>query len=347
MNPAEIVDLRSDTVTRPDAAMRAAIAGAEVGDHVLGDDPTAAELEHTMAELLRKEAALFFPSGIMANQAAILVQAPPGTEVVLDAGAHILNYEEGAAAAWSGAQLRGVLSEDGFPTADAYASAIRAPSRYLPVTSMLCLENTHNVAGGRVLAPERMAAVVEVARSRGLAVHLDGARLPNAAIASGREMWEWSVQVDTVMVSLSKGLGAPIGSVLAGPAALMDSAWRVRRRLGGGMRQVGLLAAAALYGLRNNLSRLAEDHRRARALAEGIRGLPGLRCAPPETNIVMIDLHRDLPLDTADLLATLDAGGVRMVSFGPRRVRAVTHLDVSDAGIARAVHALREAVAAA
>jgi len=347
MNRAEIVDLRSDTVTRPDAAMRAAIAGAEVGDHVLGDDPTAAELERVMAELLRKDAALFFPSGIMANQTAILVQAPPGTEVVLDAGAHILIYEEGAAAAWSGAQLRGVPSEDGFPTPEAYADAIRSPSRYLPVTSMLCLENTHNGAGGRVLAPERMRETVEIARSRGLAVHLDGARLPNAAIATGREMWEWSVHVDTVMISLSKGLGAPIGSILAGPAPLMDAAWRVRRRLGGGMRQVGLLAAAALHGLRNNLTRLAEDHRRASDLAEGIRGVPGLLCASPESNIVMIDLHPDLPLDPADLLAALETRGVRMVRFGPRRIRAVTHLDVADEGIARAAHALREVVAAA
>jgi threonine aldolase len=333
---ASLVDLRSDTVTRPSPAMRRAIAEAEVGDAVLGDDPTVAELERYAADLLGKERALFFPSGIMANQTALLVLAPPGTEAVIEAGGHILNYEESAAAALGGIQLRAVPTPDGLLTPGAVAEAIRPPSLYLPQTSLLCLENTHNSAGGRLLRPEPMRVVVDVAREQGLRVHLDGARLPNAATAAGVAMREFAALADTVMVSLSKGLGAPVGSVLAGTDEAMERAWRVRRRLGGGMRQAGLLAAAALYALHHNLGRLEEDHRRARDLAAGVRRIEGLDAAEPDTNIVMVDLL-DERLRPAPLLEGLGARGVLFTAFGPRRLRAVTHLDVPADGVDRAL----------
>ncbi|HEX6069586.1 MAG TPA: GntG family PLP-dependent aldolase [Longimicrobiaceae bacterium] len=334
-----IVDLRSDTVTRPTPGMRQAIAEAEVGDMVLGDDPTVSELEETMAGLLGKERALFFPSGVMANQTAVLVQASPGTEAVIDAGGHILNYEEAAAAAWGGVQLRAVQTADGLLDPESVAAAIRPRTPYVVQTSLLCLENTHNSAGGRVLPVERMREVVEVARERGVAVHLDGARLPNASVAAGRPMREWAELADTVMVAFSKGLGAPVGSVLAGTEETMEEAWRVRRRFGGGMRQAGILAAAALYGLEHHFAGLAEDHRRAKRLAELAGEVAGVVAAPPETNIVMIDLREAEPLD---VLRGLRARGVWMTQFGPRRLRAVTHRDVDDEGVERAGVALAE-----
>ena len=337
-----IVDLRSDTVTRPTPGMREAIAAAEVGDMVLGDDPTVTELEITMAELLGQERALFFPSGVMANQTAVLVHAPAGTEAVIDAGGHILNYEEAAAAAWGGVQLRAVHTADGLLDAQSVAAAIRPRSPYVVQTALVCLENTHNSAGGKVMPLERMRQVLEVAWEREVAVHLDGARLPNAAIASGRPMREWAELADTVMVSFSKGLGAPVGSVLAGSEELMEDAWRVRRRFGGGMRQAGLLAAAALYALEHHLPELGEDHRRAKRLAALAAELPGIRVEEPETNIVMLDLEEAEPLD---VLRGLRSRGVWMTQFGPRRLRAVTHRDVDDEGVERAGEALGEVLA--
>jgi threonine aldolase len=335
-----IVDLRSDTVTRPTPEMRRVIAEAPVGDMVFGDDPSVTALEEAAAALLGKERALFFPSGIMANQAALNVQAPAGTEAVIDALGHIYNYEEAAGAAWSGVQLHPVPTADGLLTAEDAAAAIRPRSLHSVQTSLLCLENTHNAVGGRVLPVERMRAVVEVARERGVRVHLDGARLPNASVASGTPMHAWAELADTVMFDLSKGLGAPIGSVLAGDAETMERAWRVRRRLGGGLHQAGLLAAAGLYGLEHNFDRLADDHARASRLARGVAALPGLSAPAPETNIVMIDL--DEGLDPEALLAALAERGVWMTRFGPRRIRAVTHVDVNDAGIERAVQVLAE-----
>ena len=341
-----IVDLRSDTVTKPTPEMRRAIAEAEVGDAVLGDDPTVAELERLGAELLGKEAALYFPSGIMANQTALLALAAPGTEAVIDDGGHILNWEEAAAAAWGGIQLRAVRTPDGLLTPEIVAEAIRPRSPYVPQTSVVCLENTHNSAGGRVLPPGRMAAVCAVARERGVAVHLDGARLPNASAATALPMAELAAGADTVMVALSKGLGAPVGSLLAGSAEVMERAWRIRRRMGGGMRQAGILAAAGLHALRNHFPLLAQDHRRARELAARLDRLPGVSSPAPDTNIVMLELE-DPRLEPAALLAVLEARGVRATQFGSRRLRAVTHMDVDDAGIARAAEAFEAALGAA
>ena len=341
-----VVDLRSDTVTRPSPEMRRAIAEAEVGDAVLGDDPTAAELERYAAELLGKERALFFPSGVMANTAAMLVLAEPGTEAVIDATGHMLNWEECAAAQLGGVQFRAVPTRDGLLRAEEVAEAIRPPSPHLPRTSALCLENTHNTAGGRVLRLVQMQALEAVARERGIRVHLDGARLPNAAAASGLPMSAYAAHADTVMFALSKGLGAPVGSILAGTAETMEKARRIRRRLGGGMRQAGILAAAGLYALRHNFDRLDEDHRRADALARGCAAAPGVVAPKPQTNIVMLDLE-DPALAVDAVLRGLAERGVWMVQFGPRRLRAVTHLDVDDAGVERAAAAFAEVVDAA
>jgi len=320
--------------------MRRVIAEAEVGDAVLGDDPTVDRLEREAAELLGKEAALFFPSGTMANQAALHILARPGTEVLVQSGAHVVHYEEVAAAALVGVQLRALEPADA-EGAESVHAACGSPSRYLPEVSLLCLENTHNRRGGTVLPVERMAAMAEAARSHHLPVHLDGARLPNAAVAANLPMSAWAQHADTVMLSLSKGLGAPIGSILAGTRAAMEVGWRVRRRLGGGMRQVGLLAAAGLYALRHNLQRLADDHRRAARLAAGIEAIEGLDVLPPETNIVMIDVAPDR--GPAERLAdTLREQGVLITAFGPQRLRAVTHLDVDDDAIDTAVRVIRD-----
>jgi threonine aldolase len=343
-NPTQmVVDLRSDTVTRPTPAMREAIARAEVGDDALGDDPTVRRLEERVADLLGKEAALFFPSGIMANQTAVLALTSPGTEAVIEATGHILDWEDAAPAQWAGILLRPVPTPDGLLTPELVTAAIRPESPFGIRTSLICLENTHNAAGGRVLPLETLRAIRRVAVEKGVPVHLDGARLWNASAATGIPESDFAAEADTVMVSLSKGLGCPVGSMLAGSAETIARARRIRRRLGGAMRQAGILAAAGLYALDHHRERISEDHRRARHLAEIAASVPGLEVVPPETNIVMIDILRD-DLDAAAVLARLDRAGVRMSQFGARRIRAVTHLDVDDDGIARAGAALAAAL---
>lgn len=338
-----VVDLRSDTVTRPTPAMREAMLAAEVGDDVLDHDPTTLALEEKVADLLGKERALFFPSGVQANQTALAIHGRPGTEAICEAGAHIFNYEEAAGAALSGLQLHPVPTPDGLLTPELVEGAIRPPSPYAPVTGLVALENTHNSAGGKILPLATAEAISEVAREAGLPVHLDGARLWHAAVATGRMPRELAAVADTVMVCMSKGLGAPVGSLLAGSEPLMAKAWRVRRRLGGAMRQSGILAAAGIYALDHNLARLAQDHDRARALARGARELDGLSVREPDTNIVMLDL--ELPGVTADrVLKEMAEEGVLMVPFGPKRIRAVTHMEVSDEGIRRALAALGRVV---
>ena len=335
------MDLRSDTVTRPTQGMREAIAGAEVGDDALGDDPTVRRLEERVATLLGKERALFFPSGIMANETAIVVLGRPGTEAVVDASCHLLDWEEGAAAAWAGIQLREVETRPGEITAAAVEAALRPDSPYQPRTSLISVENTHNAAGGTVVPLDRLAEIRGLADDRRLPVHMDGARLWNASAASGVPVAEYAATAHTVMVTLSKGLGCPVGSMLAGDEGVMAEAWRVRRRMGGAMRQAGLLAAAGLYALDHHLERLPEDHRRARLLAELLAEVENVRVEAPETNIVMIDLLR-VEGDAPTVVAQLAGRGVRMSPFSPRRLRAVTHMDVDDDGIRLAARALAE-----
>ena len=344
--PGREVDLRSDTVTRPTPGMREAIAAAEVGDDQLGDDPTVARLEDRIATLLGKERALFFPSGIMANETAIVVHGRPGTEAVVEASCHLIDWEEAAAAAWAGVQLRPVHTDDGILTPERVANAIRPVANpYQPDTSLICVENTHNAAGGKVLPLETLRGIRAVADEHGLPVHMDGARLWHAAQAAGVTLADYGALADTVMVTLSKGLGCPVGSLLAGTEDAIDRAWRVRRRMGGSMRQSGILAAAGLYALDHHLERIAEDHRRARLLADLAGEIDGVEPVAPETNIVMLNLLRD-DLDAATIVAGLADRGVRLSMFSSTRLRAVTHLDVDDAGVRTAMEMLAEIVAA-
>jgi threonine aldolase len=341
-----VVDLRSDTVTRPTPAMRQAIAAAEVGDDQLGDDPTVRRLEERVAELLGKERALFFPTGIMANQTAIVLHGRPGTEAVIEADGHILQWEEAGAAAWAGVQLRPVMTPDGILTADHVRAAIRpAGNRYQPLTSLVCVENTHNTAGGKVTPLETLRAIRAVADEHGIPVHMDGARLWNAAAASGVALADYASTADSVMVTLSKGLGCPVGSLLAGTADAMDRAWRIRRRMGGAMRQSGILAAAGLHALDHHLDRLADDHRRARRLADGAAALPTVTAVAPDTNIVMLDLAAEAP-DAPAAAARLADQGVLVIPFAARRIRAVTHMDVDDEGIEAALAGLADVLGA-
>jgi threonine aldolase len=337
-----VVDLRSDTVTRPTPAMREAIARAEVGDDQLGDDPTVRRLEERVAELLGKEKALFFPTGIMANQTGIALHGRPGTEAVVEADAHVLLWEEAGAAAWSGVQLRPAPTPDGILTADHVRAALRPRgSRYQPQTSLICVENTHNTAGGKVTPLATLREIRDVAREHDLPVHMDGARLWNAATAAAIEPADFAATADTVMVTLSKGLGCPVGSLLAGSADDMDRAWRIRRRMGGAMRQSGILAAAGLFALDHHMDRLADDHRRARRLADAAAAIPRLSAVPPDTNIVMLDLAPDGP-DAAAVAARLAERNILMIPFATRRLRAVTHMDVDDDGIDAALAVLAD-----
>lgn len=340
-----MIDLRSDTVTRPTPGMRQAIAAAEVGDDVLGDDPTVKRLEERIAKLLGKEAAALFPSGIQANLTAMHVVGEPGTEVIIEAHGHILDWEVGGATKVAGVLLHPVATDDGVLAARYIEPAIRPGLKYQVQTSAVALENTHNGAGGKIFPLEELKRVSELARSRGLRIHLDGARLWNASAASGVPEAEYASCADTVMVSLSKGLGCPIGSMLAGSSADMDKARLVRRRLGGAMRQSGILAAAGLYALDNHRDRLKEDHANAKLLAELAAKIDGLRPLTPETNIVMIDVTRP-GMSANDLLQKLAQRGVGMVPFTTTRVRAVTHLDVDRAAIEKAAGILAEVMAA-
>ena len=340
-----VVDLRSDTVTRPTPAMREAIARAEVGDDVFGDDPTVQALEGRVAVLAGKEAALYVPSGTMGNQLAVATQTRPGDKVVLEAESHIFLYEQAGIAANSGCLAHIVSAERGAVAPEALASALEEDPEddHVARPTLLCLENTHNRHGGAIVPLERLRATAAVARARGMSVHLDGARLWNASVASGVPVRDWAAPFDTVMMCFSKGLGAPVGSILVGCADTVRRARRLRKRWGGGMRQAGILAAACLHALDHHVERLADDHRRAKALAAAFRAAPGVRVAEPQTNIVLVDLEHPA-LELTAVLAALESRGVRTIGFGPQRLRAITHLDVNDDAIAQAGEVFRSVV---
>lgn len=333
----QIVDLRSDTVTKPTSAMRQAMAEAEVGDDVFGEDPTVRRLEERVAEILGKEAAVFVPSGVMGNQIALALHTLPGDEVVLAERSHIFHYESGAPGQISGVQLRPVGDETGILRASDVEDVVRGAFDWEPRTSLVCLENTINKAGGLVFPLEAMREVAEVARARGLALHLDGARLWNASAATGTPEAAFAAPFDTVSVCLSKGLGAPVGSLLAGSSSHIHEARRLRKRLGGGMRQVGILAAAGLLAL-DHRHNLGSDHARAKTFADALAGYSAFRVVPPETNIVLFDTLEE---DAEAVLMKLENESVRVVPFGPRTLRATFHRDVTDNDVDYTLEALQ------
>jgi threonine aldolase len=333
------IDLRSDTVTRPGPEMLRAMAEAELGDDVFGEDPSAARLEAKVAELLGKPAALFVPSGTMANQIALLLHCRRGDAVVVGEGTHCMIYESGAAAAWAGVQFS-VAGRGGLFDPEAL-DAVTPPARdWLPRTSLVVLENTHNRAGGAVWEQGKLRAVCARAREHGLAVHLDGARLWNASVASGVPLAELAAPADTVSVCFSKGLGAPVGSALSGSREQIAHARRLRKMLGGGMRQVGVLCAAALYAVEHQRERLAEDHALARRLASGLAQLAGvsLDVRAVQTNIVNIDVAGS----AEELARRLAERGVLIHATSASRLRAVTHRDVQAADIEATIAAFAQ-----
>jgi threonine aldolase len=336
-----MIDLRSDTVTKPSPAMRRAMADAAVGDDVFEEDPTVRRLEESVAEIIGFPAALFTPSGTMANQIAMRILAPPGTEVLMEERSHPFHFEMAGMAALSGLLPRPIPSADGILRAEAVLAAVQPDVSYKPRSSLLIVENTHNLWGGRVYRRSQIEPLLAAARTARLAAHLDGARLWNAAVAAGESERELARGFDSVTVTFSKGLGAPIGSAVLGSEEFAKEARRIRKLFGGGMRQVGVLAAPAILSLENR-GRLAEDHARAKRLGESVAGLPGIRFDPAslETNIVIFEVA-----DAPSFIARLKEHGVLAAGVSRTTVRLVTHLDVDDAGIDRAIESIRRTAA--
>jgi len=342
-----VIDLRSDTVTKPTPAMREAMYRAEVGDDVWGDDPTTNRLQEVAAERMGKEAALFVPSGTMGNLVALLTYCGRGDEVVMGDQCHTFRYEAGGASALGGIHPHPILTEpDGSLDPARIEAAIREDDIHYPRTRLICLENTHNRAGGRVLHPAYMGEVREIADRHGLAVHLDGARVFNAAVALGVHVQQLVRDADSVMFCLSKALAAPVGSLLCGTEEFIAEARRNRKIVGGGMRQVGILAAAGLVALEEMVDRLAEDHANARRLAEGIAEMPGLETDPElvETNIFMAEVNHPR-LTAAGLVERMGEEGVLMYAIGPNRIRFVTHYHVTGEDVERVLALLKGVVA--
>lgn len=325
-----MIDLRSDTVTRPSPAMREAMARAEVGDDVFGEDPTVNRLQEMVAAILGKEAALYVPSGTMGNQLCIKTHTQPGDEVIAEQGAHVFNYETGGAAFLSNVQVHTIPGKHGHMALDDIKRAVRPTLYYMPRTRLICLENTHNRAGGTVYPLDDIAGIAAFAKEAGIRMHLDGARLWNASVASGVSPKTYAAHFDSVSVCLSKGLGAPVGSVIAGSREFINDARHFRKIFGGGMRQAGVLAAAGIYALDHNIGRLAEDHEKARYLSRELSMIPGfaIDLASVQTNIVIIDIAATgkTPEST---LARLRERGVLLTLGNYMGVRAVTHMDVS------------------
>ena len=330
-----MVDLRSDTVSQPTQGMKEAMMEAPLGDDVLGDDPTVKRLEAMAAEMSGKEAALFVPSGTMANQIAIATHTRPGDEVLMYDGAHPFHYEAAGAAVLSGVQIRPLPADNGVLELNTVVAAIRPVDDHFAPATLLCVEDTSNRGGGTVYPLDRLNQLAEFAHSRGLKTHLDGARVFNAVVASGQTLAERVTGFDTVSFCLSKGLGCPVGSLLCGETAIMQRARRLRKLMGGGMRQSGILAAAGIYAFEHHIQRLEDDHRRCRSLAMGLL-LDGMDVKLPETNILYVDMAA-APV----MQERLEALGVRALAVGPERMRFVTHLGVGDEGISKALAAFK------
>jgi threonine aldolase len=339
----DLIDLRSDTVTKPTPAMRKAMAEAQVGDDVFGEDPTVNLLQEKVANLLGKEAALFVPSGTMGNQLSIKSHTQPGDEVIIESSSHPYNFEGGAGAALSGIQFQCLRGVRGILDASQIEEAIRPADHHFPVTKLVCLENTHNRGGGSTFPLEKMAEIYRLAKSKGLLVHLDGARLWNASVATGIKPHEYAQWADSVSVCLSKGLGAPIGSLVAGSELFIDRVHRFRKMFGGGMRQVGIIAAAGIYALDHHLERLKEDHQNAKRLAVSLKEFKGVSIDPRhvETNIVIFDVAntRMTALQVAEMMKK---ESILIHAFGKTQIRLVTHLDVTAEDIEKALKAFRK-----
>lgn len=335
-----MIDLRSDTVTRPSQGMRQAMYEAEVGDDVYGEDPTVNRLQERVAALLGMEGALFVPSGTMANQICVHVLTEPGDEVILERGSHVFNYESGAAGLLSGVQLHPLEGNRGRLAPAQVEAAIRPDMDVLPRSRVVSVENTANKAGGVVYSLDQIQAIAGVARSHDLHLHLDGARLWNAATALDVEEREIAAPFDVAWVALSKGLGAPVGSVLAGPSSLIDVARRTRKQFGGGMRQAGILAAAGLYAIEHHRPQLDEDHEKAKRLAEGLAEIPAFEIDPAqvETNIVIFEVKT---ASAAEVIETLQEKGLLLTPFGPNTIRATTHRDVSGEDVDEALSVIQ------
>ncbi len=331
-----VIDLRSDTVTKPTLPMREAMARAEVGDDVFGDDPTVKELEAETASMLGKEAALFTASGTMANQLALRSQTEPGDEILVEANAHVYYYEGGGPAALSGVMCRCLEGRRGVFGGAELEAALRPSDVHFARTRLVCVENTHNRGGGKVWSVEQVREVAAAARKHGLQLHLDGARLWNASVATGITERDYAEPFDSVSVCFSKGLGAPVGSALAGPRGLIERARRFRKMFGGGMRQAGIIAAGALFALRHHRVRLAEDHANAKVLAAGLVNIEGLEANPSEveTNMVRFKVHS---MPAHQLAERLKSGGVLVLPVGSDTIRAVTNLMVSAGDIESAL----------
>ncbi len=344
MQKPPCIDLRSDTVTLPTPEMRQAMAQAEVGDDVYGEDPTINRLQEMAAALLGKEAALFVASGTMGNLIAVLAHCHRGDEIILGDQSHIFLDEVGGISALGGVHSRQVANQaDGTIALEDLVAAIRPDDIHCPVTRLISIENTHNNCGGVPLTVEYTRAVGELAHEHGLRLHLDGARIFNAAVALGVKAADLAEPADSVMFCLSKGLCAPVGSVLCGTSEYIERARRIRKQLGGGMRQAGVLAAAGIVALQNMTERLSEDHRRARLLAEGLATIPGLNLEPgsPYTNMVFFTLANEVPMSDTVLIERLKAMGVRVATASPRRFRLVTHYWIDDAAVQTAIEAFR------
>ncbi|MEC9477243.1 MAG: GntG family PLP-dependent aldolase [Planctomycetota bacterium] len=338
------VDLRSDTVTHPTEEMYRQMAAAPLGDDVFGDDPTVNRLEQVSADRLGKEAAVFVPTGTMANTIAVGTLTRPGDEMLLMEDSHIYLYEAGGSARLWGVHPRPLPSRDGCLDADTITACIRPDDPHQPRTSLICLENTHNMQGGRAIAPERIAAVVAVARQHGLPMHLDGARIFHAEVQLGIPAAEIAAPFDTVSFCLSKGLSCPIGSLLCGSAQNIAEARRLRKLLGGGMRQVGVIAAAGLVALDEGIDRLAEDHQRCQKLADGLRDVPGVQLQPdpPDSNILFIRFEGLNGADYRAMQDQLEQLGVRALEIGELGIRVVFHRQIDDDGVLRAIDAFRQ-----